>query len=70
MSVTFRLSSPVHKRCLFERINRRYVFSRCFPPVTSMFCVLFSVVLTDVIVTLLSLLYATLVCIFPQCWIS
>jgi hypothetical protein len=39
-----------------------------FPPAASVFCVLFSVVLMDVIVMLL--LYAPLVCMFPRCWFS
>jgi hypothetical protein len=64
MSVSFHLSSSVHKRYLFKRVTHRYVFSRWFPPAESVFCMLFSVVLTDVVM-LLSLLYAPLVCIFP-----
>jgi hypothetical protein len=67
----FNLSSTVYKKILFERITRRYVLLRCFPPAASMFRLLFSVVLTDIAVMLLSLLlYAPLVCIFPRCWLS
>jgi hypothetical protein len=70
MSVLVHLSSSVHKRYLFECITRRYVSSCCFLPTVLVLCVLFSVVLVDAVVLLPSLLYASLVCIFPQCWIS
>jgi hypothetical protein len=63
--MSFHLSLSVRKRYLFERIARHYVFSRCSPPATSVFCVLFSVVLPNVVGMLLSfLLYAQLFCIF------
>lgn len=43
-------------------------FLRCCPSAASMFCALYSVVLTDVVISLS--LYAPVVCMFPQCWIS
>jgi hypothetical protein len=59
----------VHKRYLFERITRPCVFSLCFPAAAAVFCVLFSVALTDVVV-MLSSLCAPLICVFRPCWIS
>jgi hypothetical protein len=71
MLMSFHFSSFIYERYLSERIIRRFVFSLCFLPESSVFCVLFSVVLTDVVVMLLPfLLYAPLICMFPCCWIT
>jgi hypothetical protein len=71
MSALFHLLSSLHKRYMFERITHQYVSSCCFPSAASVLCVLFTVVLVDAVVMLLSLLlYAPLVCTFPGCWIS
>jgi hypothetical protein len=51
----------------FESIACFYVYSHCFLPVVSVFCVLFTVALEDVMT--LPLLYSPLVCIFLCCWI-
>jgi hypothetical protein len=54
MYMSFHLSSSVHKRYLFERIAHHCVFLRRRPPAASIFCVLFSVVLTDAVVIIYS----------------
>jgi hypothetical protein len=55
------------RRCLFEIGSSYYVFSRRLCPAASAICVALKNV---VVISLLLLLYAPLVWIFPRCWIS
>jgi hypothetical protein len=59
--MSFHLSSSVHERYLFERIIRRFVFSRCFPREAAVFSVMCVVLMTFVIANF---------CTFVSCLIS
>jgi hypothetical protein len=68
--MSFTLSSSVHWKYLFEVPDRFHVYSCCFVPAVSVFCGLFSAAQQDLLIMLLLLLfYASLVCMFPRCWI-